>query len=163
TCLKEYFALCPNMLLYWETLRMACMNGFRSFDFGRSSRHSGTYRFKVQWGAREEPLFWYTIPITPGRHSPLSKGGPNALLLAESWNALLTSSSANVIFLTWEWLYAWAECFWDSDCELFVLVVSRAGELVGIAPWCIRVRSEGFGAIRQIEFLGASDVASEYL
>jgi FemAB-related protein (PEP-CTERM system-associated) len=67
-CLKDYRSLCPNMLLYWATLRTACGEGFRRFDFGRSSRGSGTYRFKRQWGALEEPLFWYTIPVAPGRH-----------------------------------------------------------------------------------------------
>src|SRR5207245_9031035 len=51
-------------LLYWETLKAACADGVGRFDFGRSSRNSGTYRFKVQWGAREEPLYWYTIPIS---------------------------------------------------------------------------------------------------
>jgi len=69
TCLKEYFALCPNMLMYWETLRAACREGFRRFDFGRSSRNSGTYQFKRQWGAHEEPTFWYTIPLAPRRHA----------------------------------------------------------------------------------------------
>jgi len=64
-CLKEHFALCPNMLVYWETLRAACREGFRRFDFGRSSRNSGTYQFKRQWGAHEEPTFWYTLPLTP--------------------------------------------------------------------------------------------------
>jgi FemAB-related protein (PEP-CTERM system-associated) len=63
SCLSEYRSLCPNMLLYWETIRAACLEGFRRFDFGRSSRGSGTYRFKRQWGAEESPLFWYTIPI----------------------------------------------------------------------------------------------------
>ena len=62
-CSKEHFALCPNMLLYWETIRTACADGFARFDFGRSTRQSGTYRFKRQWGAQEEPLFWYRIPI----------------------------------------------------------------------------------------------------
>jgi serine/alanine adding enzyme len=62
-CLREYFPLCPNMLLYWEIIRTACRDGFARFDFGRSTIGSGTCRFKRQWGAREEPLFWYTIPI----------------------------------------------------------------------------------------------------
>ena len=53
SCAKEHFALCPNMLLYWETIRAGCMDGFRRFDFGRSTRGSGTYRFKRQWGAQE--------------------------------------------------------------------------------------------------------------
>src|SRR6185369_10200078 len=51
SCLKQYFSLCPNMLLYWEALRRACAGGFRRFDFGRSTRDSGTHRFKQQWGA----------------------------------------------------------------------------------------------------------------
>jgi FemAB-related protein (PEP-CTERM system-associated) len=63
--LRQYLPLCPNMLLYWEVLRLGCLQGFRRFEFGRSSRNSGTYRFKRQWGALEEPLFWYIIPINP--------------------------------------------------------------------------------------------------
>ena len=88
TCLKEYFSLCPNMLLYWEALRAACLEGFRRFDFGRSSRNSGTYQFKRQWGAREEPLFWYTIPIgtsVPVGHVADIAGRP---FLARTWQHL---------------------------------------------------------------------------
>jgi FemAB-related protein (PEP-CTERM system-associated) len=67
SCVKEHFSLCPNMLLYWHTIRLACSAGFRRFDFGRSTRDSGTYRFKRQWGAREVPLFWYTLPVASRR------------------------------------------------------------------------------------------------
>jgi FemAB-related protein (PEP-CTERM system-associated) len=56
--LREYFRLCPNNLLYWEAIRTACTRGLQRFDFGRSSRGSGTYNFKKQWGALEEPLYW---------------------------------------------------------------------------------------------------------
>jgi FemAB-related protein (PEP-CTERM system-associated) len=87
TCLKEYFALCPNMLLYWEALRAACLEGFRHFDFGRSSRNSGTYHFKCQWGAREEPLFWYTIPITAAA-APCSESPARRELLSRAWQHL---------------------------------------------------------------------------
>jgi FemAB-related protein (PEP-CTERM system-associated) len=65
SCLSEHLSLCPNMLLYWETIRTACRDGFGRFDFGRSTRGSGTYKFKRQWGAQEQPLFWYTIPVKP--------------------------------------------------------------------------------------------------
>jgi FemAB-related protein (PEP-CTERM system-associated) len=87
TCLKEYFALCPNMLLYWEALRSACLEGFRRFDFGRSSRNSGTYHFKCQWGAREEPLFWYTIPITAAA-GPNTESPGRREVLARAWQHL---------------------------------------------------------------------------
>jgi CelD/BcsL family acetyltransferase involved in cellulose biosynthesis len=59
--LREYFSLCPNNLLYWEMIRWGCLNGYQSFDFGRSSPDSGTYRFKKQWGAEEEPLHWQCV------------------------------------------------------------------------------------------------------
>jgi FemAB-related protein (PEP-CTERM system-associated) len=88
TCLKEHFALCPNMLLYWETIRTACLEGFTRFDFGRSTRQSGTYRFKRQWGAQEEPLFWYRIPMTPQRSSSPSDRGGSRDLLARMWQRL---------------------------------------------------------------------------
>jgi serine/alanine adding enzyme len=88
SCLGQHLALCPNMLLYWETVRAACREGFARFDFGRSTRGSGTYRFKRQWGALEEPLYWYTIRL---RGRPLQAGpgaGRGKALLTGSWRHL---------------------------------------------------------------------------
>lgn len=56
--LREWRSRCPSNLLYWEVIRSACEKGLRSLDFGRSSRGSGTYKFKMQWGGREQPLHW---------------------------------------------------------------------------------------------------------
>jgi hypothetical protein len=47
------------MMLYWGFLEYASDNGFRFFDFGRSTPGEGTYKFKEQWGVQTEPLFWY--------------------------------------------------------------------------------------------------------
>jgi FemAB-related protein (PEP-CTERM system-associated) len=88
SCLKEYFALCPNMLLYWETIRSACAAGFRRFDFGRSTRDCGTYKFKRQWGAGEQPLFWYTVPLRHRRARTLPLSKNSAGLLGEVWQRL---------------------------------------------------------------------------
>jgi FemAB-related protein (PEP-CTERM system-associated) len=87
-CLQQYFTLCPNMLLYWDTLKHACAAGVRRFDFGRSTRDCGTYRFKRQWGAEEEPLFWYTIPLRQ-RHGAACEGaGRRAQLAVRAWQRL---------------------------------------------------------------------------
>ncbi|HQG41045.1 MAG TPA: hypothetical protein PLV76_09165, partial [Spirochaetales bacterium] len=52
------------------------------------------------------------------------------------WNNLLEASISNTIFLTWEWMYSWAECFITEKRELFVICVYDDGDkLVGIAPW----------------------------
>lgn len=57
--LREHNRWNPNMLLYWTLLSHAVESGARRFDFGRSTPGEGTYRFKAQWGAREEPLGWF--------------------------------------------------------------------------------------------------------
>lgn len=87
TCLKEYFALCPNMLLYWEALRAACEEGFRAFEFGRSTRDSGTYRFKRQWGACEQPLYWYSISVASPT-AAVAAPAHRAPLLTRTWQHL---------------------------------------------------------------------------
>ncbi|MBC7837934.1 MAG: FemAB family PEP-CTERM system-associated protein [Nitrospiraceae bacterium] len=56
---KRFSRLAPNMLLYSAVLEFACREGFKEFDFGRSSADSGTYRFKQQWGAHPRQLHWY--------------------------------------------------------------------------------------------------------
>ena len=61
--LREYASLSPNMLLYRSMLEYACDHGYRAFDFGRSTKGEGTYRFKEQWGAAPVPLFWHYISI----------------------------------------------------------------------------------------------------
>lgn len=59
---RAYKRISPNMLLYWQFLSFAAENGFKYFDFGRSTPGSGTFRFKKQWGAVPVPLFWYQEP-----------------------------------------------------------------------------------------------------
>ena len=81
SCLPEYFSLCSNMLLYWETIRAACLEGHSRFDFGRSTRDSGTYRFKRQWGAVESPLYWYSISTTPHSDRPARESAAAAYLV----------------------------------------------------------------------------------
>lgn len=56
--------LAPNMMLYWNFLKYASDNGYKQFDFGRSTQGEGTYRFKAQWGAQPEPLSWYEFNIS---------------------------------------------------------------------------------------------------
>ena len=61
--LRKYCKFAPNMLLYWKMLEYACDNGFRYFDFGRSTPEEGTFKFKQQWGAEPVPLHWHYIKI----------------------------------------------------------------------------------------------------
>jgi serine/alanine adding enzyme len=71
--LRAFSRLNPNMLLYWGMLEYACDNGFRIFDFGRSTPGEGTYRFKEQWGAKPVTSPWQLIAFN-GR-APEGHGG----------------------------------------------------------------------------------------
>ncbi len=56
--LVEYNKIYVNNLLYWKAICYAHENGFRYFDFGRSTDGTGTYKFKKQWQAVPEPLYY---------------------------------------------------------------------------------------------------------
>ena len=59
--LSEFQTYRPNNGMYWEAIKFGCLNGFRYFDFGRSTINAGTYKFKRQWGPEQKPLFYQYI------------------------------------------------------------------------------------------------------
>lgn len=70
--LQKFNRFNPNMLLYWSFLAFAADNGYRFFDFGRSTPDEGTYRFKAQWGANPQPLKWEEWKRGKNGFSPVS-------------------------------------------------------------------------------------------
>jgi|SRR5579883_843815 FemAB-related protein (PEP-CTERM system-associated) len=61
--IRKYLPLKPNMFLYWNLFCFAAGQGYKLFDFGRSTVGSGTHDFKLQWGAQTVPLYWdYWLP-----------------------------------------------------------------------------------------------------
>jgi predicted N-acyltransferase len=87
--LREERGRCPNNLIYWEALRWGIAQGATEFDFGRSPRESGTYRFKQGWGAEERPLDWTRV-ATDGSPLPVRRSADDAVLkrLAGAWARL---------------------------------------------------------------------------
>jgi serine/alanine adding enzyme len=57
--IREFNRVAPNMLLYWSFMERAIMDGATLFNFGRCTPGGGTHRFKLQWGGRDDPLWWY--------------------------------------------------------------------------------------------------------
>lgn len=58
SALRKYNFTSCNMLMYWHLLVRAIERGQSTFDFGRSSEDSGTYKFKKQWGSEPCPAVW---------------------------------------------------------------------------------------------------------
>jgi len=85
---RASFALCPNNLLYWEMIRWGCKQGYRRFDFGRSSPQSGTYHFKKQWGTIEEPLHWQCFSRKQGQAVMLHADDTKYQWLIQTWSRL---------------------------------------------------------------------------
>jgi serine/alanine adding enzyme len=86
--LRTVNALNMNMLLYWEVLNFCIARGYPFFDFGRSTRDSGTFRFKKQWGAEPLQHYWqYWLP-DGGELPALKPDSPKFRLLIACWRKL---------------------------------------------------------------------------
>lgn len=77
-----------NMLLYWEALKLAILQGYRTFDFGRSSWDSGTFRFKRQWGTQPKQLYWHYWLNDSNEMPSLNPTNPKYALIINIWKRL---------------------------------------------------------------------------
>lgn len=80
-------ALRPNMFLFWHLQCFAGSQGYSIFDFGRSSTNSGTYNFKLQWGAQPVQLYWNYW--TPSSKAPeLNPDNPKYAAAIRLWKRM---------------------------------------------------------------------------
>lgn len=86
--LRAYNGIGVNMLLYWEALKFSIERGCTSFDFGRSSVDSGTFRFKRQWGAEPRQLYWHYWLRAGDRPPALNPDNPRYRLAIRLWQKL---------------------------------------------------------------------------
>jgi FemAB-related protein (PEP-CTERM system-associated) len=85
---RDYREMCPNNLLYWESIRFAIRNGSLRFDFGRSTLDEGTYRFKKQWGAQPVPLHWQYLMKDGNELPELNPANPKYRMAVRMWQLL---------------------------------------------------------------------------
>jgi FemAB-related protein (PEP-CTERM system-associated) len=86
--LRRFNRLSVNMLLYWKVIEYACNQGFETFDFGRSSADSGTFKFKQQWGAQPVQLHWHYWLRNGGDMPQLNPGNPKYRIAISAWQRL---------------------------------------------------------------------------
>ena len=77
-----------NMLLYWNVLEYACAHGYEVFDFGRSTLDSGTFKFKSQWGAQPQQLYWHYWMQGWRRAAVINPSNPKYRLAVAAWQRL---------------------------------------------------------------------------
>jgi len=85
--------------------------------------------------------------------------------LADEWNQLLWRSSANSIFLTWEWLATWWQHF-QADQQLWIVTARhpQTDALLGIVPLLIHQQKiKGLLPFRECRFLEDDHTAPDHL
>lgn len=77
-----------NDFMYWEVMRRASERGVRVFDYGRSKRETGSYRFKKHWGFEPEPLY-YEYDLIKAKNVPdINPLNPKYRLFIALWQKL---------------------------------------------------------------------------
>ncbi len=85
---REYLKYCPNNLMYWEIIKRCIQRGSKTFDFGRSSRGSGTNRFKKQWVKEPISQIWQYRLLEIDELPELNPNNPKFKLAISIWKKL---------------------------------------------------------------------------
>ncbi|SRR6266446_279713 len=84
----DYLNLSPNHLVMWEAIKWCCMNGYQTYDIGRTATaNHGLMLFKRRWGAIKEPLPYYYYPCIKGL-AATSESSRKYRLLTTCWKQL---------------------------------------------------------------------------
>ncbi len=92
----EARALAANDFMYWELMRRCCENGYKTFDFGRSKRDTGSYSFKKNWGFEPQPLNYEYLLIKAQQIPNHNPSNPKYQIFIRAWQKL-PLSWANLI------------------------------------------------------------------
>jgi len=85
--MREYAKLAPNNLLYWRAIEYACQHGYAICNMGRSTKDSGPYNFKKQWGGEPRQLYWQYY-VNQGELPNLSPANPKFSVAINVWKRL---------------------------------------------------------------------------
>jgi serine/alanine adding enzyme len=87
-CTLPAKARSANMRLYWECLRVGIARGAKTFDFGRCTVDTGTYRFKEQWGGEPRRLYWHRWSRGQPRGDGVGGDAGRMQLASQAWKRL---------------------------------------------------------------------------
>jgi FemAB-related protein (PEP-CTERM system-associated) len=86
--LRSANKLNANMFLYWHVLAHCVNQHMAYFDFGRSSKEAGTFKFKKQWGAKPQQLFWHYWQNSGSTIPEINPKNPKFQLAIAIWRIL---------------------------------------------------------------------------
>jgi len=77
-----------NDFMYWKVMENACETGVEVFDFGRSLRDTGSYKFKKYWGFEPEPLSYEYLLVKSKSLPQLDPSNQRYKFLITTWSKL---------------------------------------------------------------------------
>ena len=54
--LTKFLKFAPNNFIHWNSIKYGCEKGLSWYDFGRSPKNSGNFKFKKRWNGVEIPI-----------------------------------------------------------------------------------------------------------
>jgi lipid II:glycine glycyltransferase (peptidoglycan interpeptide bridge formation enzyme) len=84
----HYLSLAPNDFMYFDHLRWAGMNSYRTFDFGRSKLGSGTIEYKRYWGTTMRELPYEVLLVNRKEMPNYSPQNPKFQSAIKIWQKL---------------------------------------------------------------------------
>jgi len=84
----EATRLAANNFMYWELIRRAGEQGFRTFDFGRSKKGTGAFAFKSQWNMNAEQLDYQVFLVKRKTVPNFSPVNPKFEMAIRLWQNL---------------------------------------------------------------------------
>ncbi len=86
------------------------------------------------------------------------------LELKNEWNELLEYSSCDSIFMTWEWVSTWWDCFHENNALWMIICRQEdTNQLLGIAPLIIKDTLNLGLQEKTLSFIGNGDAAPDHL
>lgn len=86
--IKSANSMNMNMWMYRQILSYAIREKYQFFDFGRSTKDAGTYRFKKQWGTTEVQHYWYYLTDSEKHLSETNPDNPKFKAVIYVWQRL---------------------------------------------------------------------------
>lgn len=77
-----------NDFMYWELMRRACQRGIKVFDYGRSKKGTGSYRFKTHWGFEPKPLHYEYLLVKAREVPDVNPLNPKYRFFINIWQRL---------------------------------------------------------------------------
>jgi len=85
---SRFNALSPNTFMYFDHLRWAGQHGFRTFDFGRSKRDTGTFEFKRHWNTEMRELPYEILLVNRKELPNFSPANQRFNFAIQTWRRL---------------------------------------------------------------------------